>query len=191
MGVHINFPEKTPKMIRKTPKVNLMLWKRPQISLFKSRGPATLFAPPRPPHTGHFDLKKLTNRNCPAIKKIIWASCLKIKVWSFIMVLNIFTIVNIKKGPTITDSASYSMSSCPFSIVIAIPEWFNDFSYANKNNRHLSKTKIQRLHSIFLLCRSLGTISQPTLSLNTWFSCFLSCPPKISLFLSILSTIVK
>ena len=52
-----------------------------------------------------------------------------IKVWSFIMVLNIFTIVNIKKGPTITDSASYSMSSCPFSIVIAIPEWFNDFSY--------------------------------------------------------------
>ena len=44
-------------------------------------------------------------------------------VWSFIMVLYIFTIVNIKKGPTITDSASYSLSSCPFSIVIAFPEW--------------------------------------------------------------------
>ena len=53
------------------------------------------------------------------------------------MVLNIFTIVNIKKGPTITDSASYSMSSCPFSIVIAIPEWFNDFSYTNNMSHNI------------------------------------------------------
>ena len=37
------------------------------------------------------------------------------------MVLHIFTIVNIKKGPTITDNASYSMSSCPVVVVIAIP----------------------------------------------------------------------
>ena len=41
----------------------------------------------------------------------------------FIMVLYIFTIAKIKKGPTITDSASYSMGSCPFSIVIAIPDF--------------------------------------------------------------------
>ena len=35
------------------------------------------------------------------------------------MVLHIFTIVKIKKGPTVTDSASYSMSSCPFSLYVA------------------------------------------------------------------------
>ena len=43
------------------------------------------------------------------------------KVWLFIMVLYIFTVANIKKGPTITDIASYSLDSCLFSIVIVIP----------------------------------------------------------------------
>ena len=62
------------------------------------------------------------------------------------MVLNIFTIVNIKKGPTITDSASYSMSSCPFSIVIAIPEWFNDFSDTNKNKSQFLKNTQYDVH---------------------------------------------
>ena len=36
------------------------------------------------------------------------------------MVLYILTIANIKKGPTITDSASYSMDSCPLVIFIQV-----------------------------------------------------------------------
>ena len=40
-----------------------------------------------------------------------------------------YTVVNIKKGPAIHDSASYSMSSCPFSVGIGVPDIKKD-----KNN---------------------------------------------------------
>ena len=99
------------------------------------------------------------------------------KVWPFIMVLNIFTIVNIKKGPTITDSASYSMSSCPFSIVIAIPEWFNDFSYTYKNNRQFFKNQKYDLfkpclelwtNSLLIKCNKFGNQMSLGLNLLPW-----------------------
>ena len=32
-----------------------------------------------------------------------------------------FTIVNVKKGPAIIDSASYGPGSCPFTKVITVP----------------------------------------------------------------------
>ena len=43
------------------------------------------------------------------------------KVVNVYWVLFIFTNVNLKKGPAMTFSASYSMGSCPLAIVIAIP----------------------------------------------------------------------
>ena len=49
------------------------------------------------------------------------------KVGSFIGSFSFFMIVNIKKGPEIPDSVSYSLGSCPFSIDIAIPNSFYVF----------------------------------------------------------------
>ena len=37
------------------------------------------------------------------------------------LVLYNFTVVNFKKGPAITYSASYSLGSCPLAIIIAVP----------------------------------------------------------------------
>ena len=53
----------------------------------------------------------------------------------------IFTDVNLKKGPAITLSASYSMGSCPLAIVIAFPHReingkLFKFSYNNKGNSY-------------------------------------------------------
>ena len=50
---------------------------------------------------------------------------------------------NIKKGPTITDSASYSRDSCPFSIVNAFPKYVTVVK-SHIHNNILSMTSIDR-----------------------------------------------
>ena len=50
MGVYINFPEKTPKMIRKTPKVNLMTENDPKFHFLNQGGQQPCLPPPGP-HT--------------------------------------------------------------------------------------------------------------------------------------------
>ena len=46
-----------------------------------------------------------------------------------------FTAANFKKGPTITQSASYGMDSCPFALVITFPHQLHGvhlIGYLNK-----------------------------------------------------------